>query len=65
MTEEDEEFAALDQRLKAIKEITEKRSNCQHRWEQSEFGKAYWAPGTWQFTCKRCGSMNMFKMEQT
>lgn len=60
---EDEEFAALEQRLKAIKEINDKRKNCQHRWEESEFGKKYWAPDTRQYTCKRCGSMNMFTME--
>ena len=61
---EDEEFAELEQRLKEIKEINDKRSNCQHRWEQSEFGQKFWEPGTWQYTCRRCGAMNMFRMEQ-
>ena len=65
MTEEDEEFAALEQRLKSIKEINDKRSACKHRWEESDFGKQQWAPGTRQYTCRRCGAMNMFTMEGT
>lgn len=53
MTEEDEEF----ERLQREREM--RQANCKHRWEESEFGKQYWAPGTYQYTCKRCGKMSM------
>lgn len=72
---EDEEFEAMElhlmlkQRSKNLIEQAvqraEKRKDCQHRWEQTEFGKRYWAPGTWQYTCSRCGAMNMIRMETT
>ena len=65
MNEEDEEFVALEQRLSSIKDVQARRSNCKHRWEESTFGKKYWAPGTWQFMCNRCGSVRMIVMEQT
>ena len=64
MNEEDEEFAALEQRLQATKEIEAKRAACKHRWEETDFGKKYWAPGTYQYTCRRCGSTGMFTMEE-
>lgn len=54
---EDEEFEDLERRLK------EKMDTCKHRWEETEFGKTYWAPGTYQFTCKRCGKMGMIRLE--
>ena len=57
MNEEDEEFL----RIQREREI--RQANCQHRWEQSEFGQKHWEPGTWQYTCRRCGAMNMFRME--
>lgn len=57
MTEEDEEF------LRIQREGEMRQTNCKHRWEESEFGKQYWAPGTRQYTCARCGKMNMFVME--
>lgn len=53
MTEEDEEF----ERLRRENEL--RQANCQHRWEESKFGNKYWAPGTYQYTCARCGKMNM------
>lgn len=53
MTEEDEEF----ERLRREREM--QQANCKHRWQESEFGKQYWAPGTYQYTCARCGKMNM------
>lgn len=63
---EDEEFEDLERRLATDDcRPAVKQGNCQHRWEQSEFGKRYWAPGTWQFMCKRCGKMNMIRMENT
>lgn len=40
--------------------MTEKK--CQHRWEESDFGKKYWEPGTRQYTCARCGKMNMIRL---
>lgn len=63
---EDEEFEDLERRLSVPgHEPAVRRGDCQHRWEQSEFGKRYWAPGTWQYTCRRCGKMNMIRMENT
>ena len=56
MTDEDDEFARI------ARETELRQANCQHRWEESEFGKQYWAPGTHQYTCTRCGKMNMFTM---
>ena len=44
-----------------LKEL-EKIRNCQHRWEESAFGKQYWEPGTHQYTCHRCGSMQMVQI---
>lgn len=40
----------------------EKQKFCQHRWEETDFGKKYWAPGTWQYQCKRCGKTNMIQI---
>lgn len=46
------------------KEETEARqAQCKHRWEETQFGNKYWAPGTRQYTCVRCGKMTMFTME--
>lgn len=56
MTEEDEEFL----RLKRENEM--RQANCKHRWEESTFGNKYWGPGTHQYTCARCGKMNMVRM---
>ena len=42
--------------------IKAKQDACQHRWEESSFGKKYWAPGTWQHTCRRCGKMSMVQI---
>lgn len=36
---------------------------CKHRWEPSYFGQRQWAPHTWQYTCARCGNVNMFVWE--
>lgn len=36
---------------------------CRHRWEPSEFGKRYWAPGTYQHRCARCGEMRMVVLQ--
>ena len=45
-----------------MKEL-EKIRNCQHRWEESEFAKEHWEPGTWQYTCARCGAMKLTTLE--
>ena len=45
-----------------MKEV-EKIRNCQHRWEQSEFGKQHWEPNTWQYTCARCRAMKIMTWE--
>ena len=47
MTDEDDEFARI------ARETELRQANCQHRWEESEFGKQYWEPGTHQYTCTR------------
>ena len=61
---EAEEFEALEQRLQ-MQQAQERQSNCQHRWEQSFFGQKHWAPGTYQYTCTRCGKMTMTRLETT
>ena len=30
---------------------------CQHRWEESNFGKKYRTPNHYMYQCKRCGSI--------
>ena len=54
MTDEDEEFERI------LRENKIRQDNCKHRWEESNFGSKYWTPGTHQYTCARCGKMNMF-----
>lgn len=39
--------------------IKAKQDACKHRWEESDFGKKHWAPGTYQYTCRRCNKMSM------
>jgi len=56
MTDEDDEFARV------ARETAMRQARCQHRWEESSFGKRYWEPGTHQYTCKRCGSMQMVQI---
>ena len=56
MTDEDDEFARV------ARETAMRQERCQHRWEESTFGKQYWEPGTHQYTCKRCGSMQMVQI---
>lgn len=34
-------------------------NECKHRWEPSNFGERYWAPGTYQYTCARCNRVLM------
>lgn len=46
-----------------IEAINAKRDACQHRWEETFFGKQYWAPGTYQYQCRRCGKVNMTQLE--
>jgi len=53
MTEEEEEF----ERLRRENEL--RQANCHHRWQESDFGKKYWKPGMHQYTCNRCGKMQM------
>lgn len=55
----DEEQGFVDQLCALI----EKRQTCQHRWEESTFGKTHWAPHTWQWTCSRCGDMRMLQWD--
>ena len=40
-----------------------KQDACQHRWEETVFGKAHWRPNTHQYTCRRCNDMRMIKLE--
>ena len=56
MTDEDDEFARI------ARETELRQANCQHRWEESEFGKQYWEPGSHQYVCARCGKAIMFTM---
>lgn len=42
-----------------------KQATCQHRWEQTFFGQRFWVPGTWQYTCARCGKMSMTTLEKS
>lgn len=58
MTEEDEEF------LRIQREREMRQANCKHRWEESKFGVQHWAPGTYQYTCARCGKMNMGRLDE-
>ena len=53
MTDEDDEFVRI------MRETALRQANCQHRWEESSFGSKYWAPGTYQYACKRCHAMAM------
>lgn len=52
----DDEFARF------MRETDQRQARCQHRWEESSFGKRYWEPGTHQYICKRCGSMQMVQI---
>ena len=61
---EDEEFEALEQRLR-MQQARERQSKCQHRWEQTFYWQKHWSPGTYQYTCQRCGKMNMITLETT
>lgn len=45
-----------------LQAIEAKRALCKHRWEETHFGKQYWAPGTWQFTCHRCNKTGMVQL---
>ena len=56
MTDEDEEFARV------ARETAMRQERCQHRWEESAFGKQYWEPGTHQYVCSRCGKMSMVQV---
>ena len=56
MTPEDEEFERV------ARETAMRQERCQHRWEESTFGKQYWEPGTHQYGCTRCGKMVMFRI---
>lgn len=49
----------IDEHLQQKQEREARQANCKHRWEESTFGNKYWAPGTYQYTCARCGKMNM------
>ena len=46
----------LNQAIKA------KQALCKHNWHETAFGKKWWTPGTWQFTCQRCNKMNQVYM---
>lgn len=63
------DYDTPDQFLAAIRaarsELQQKQATCQHRWEQTFFGQKYWQPGTWQYTCQRCGKFNMITLETT
>ena len=56
MTDEDDEFARV------ARETAMRQEQCQHRWEESMFGKQYWESGTHQYTCHRCGSIQMVQI---
>lgn len=43
-------------------QIVERQAACKHRWEETAFGEKCWAPGTHQYTCHRCGKMNMITL---
>ena len=43
--------------------IKAKQDACQHRWEETVFGKTYWQPNTHQYTCRRCSDMRMIRLE--
>lgn len=46
----------------ARSELQKKQTECRHRWEETDFGKKYWEPGTWQYTCQRCGKFSMVQI---
>ena len=48
--------------LPDTKALLLKQEGCQHRWEQTFFGAQFLLPGTWQFTCHRCGKVNMIRL---
>lgn len=48
--------------METKEEMEARRAQCKHRWEETKFGINYWAPGTRQYTCARCGKMVMFTM---
>lgn len=43
-------------------EYRKKQEICKHRWEESDFGKKWWTPGTWQYQCQRCGKTSMITL---
>ena len=61
------DYDTPDQFLAAIREarsaVQQKQATCQHRWEQTFFGEKYWEPGTYQYTCARCGKTSMITLE--
>ena len=59
MTDEDDEFARV------ARETAMRQELCQHRWEETVFGKTYWQPNTHQYTCRRCSDMRMIRLETT
>lgn len=51
--------------METKEEMEARRAQCKHRWEETKFGINYWAPGTRQYTCARCGKMVMFTMKES
>ena len=56
-----------DEVLEGLREaraaVQQKQATCQHRWEQTFFGEKDWKPGTYQYTCARCGKTSMITLE--
>ena len=55
----------LDDILRIYEKGVHRQDSCQHRWEQTFFGQRYWEPGTWQYSCARCGKMSMTTLEKS